>query len=91
MIPLDQCEDRRLYKIASRNLSYGVFRAETRGFIGIRFKFGDLYLFEEYHWDVSESFGTVEPLEATEHVIPEDMLLDEDNDELFAWIREHSG
>lgn len=91
MIPLDQCEDRRLYKIGSRNLSYGVFRTESRGFIGIREKFGDRFLFEEYHWDTGEPFGTVTPLEATAHVLPDDMELDESNDALLTWIEEHSG
>jgi hypothetical protein len=76
-IPVDECEDRRLYKIMSRNLRYGVYRAESRGFIGIREKFGDRYLFEEYHWDNGPPFGTVHPQEATEHVLPNDILLDE--------------
>jgi len=77
MIPIDQCEDRRLYKIDSRNLSYGVYRAATKGFIGIRTKFCDRFLFEEYHWDTGEPHGTVRPEEATEHVLPEDIKLSE--------------
>ena len=70
-IPLEQCEDRRLYRIFSRNLSFGVFRKETGGFIGIREKWGDLYLFEEYHWDNGPPFGTVNPQEALELLPPE--------------------
>ena len=63
-IKLKKCEDRRLYRIYSRNLRFGTFRKETGGFIGIREKWGDLYLFEEYHWDNGPPFGTVNPQEA---------------------------
>lgn len=62
MIPLDECVDRGLYIIDSRNLSIGIFRRETSGFIGIRTKFNHRYLFEEYHWDTGAPFGTVTPL-----------------------------
>ena len=67
-IPLDKCIDRHIYRIRSRNLDFGVYREATNGFIGIREKFGDLYLFEEYHWD----FGTVRPLEDV-GVLPDDI------------------
>jgi len=77
MIPIDQCEDRRLYRIHSRNLSCGVYRAETKGFIGIRTKFGDRYLFEEFHYDTGPPYGTVVPEETTEHVLPEGIVLNE--------------
>jgi hypothetical protein len=46
----------------SRNLPYGAFREATHGFIGIREKFGELYLFEEFHHDTGAPFGTVHPL-----------------------------
>lgn len=65
-IPLDQCKHGGLYKISSRNLDLGVFDAEARGFIGIREKFGYLYLFTEYHWDIGPPFGTVHPIEFLE-------------------------
>jgi hypothetical protein len=60
-IPLDQCKHGYLYRIHSRNLSYGVYNAKNKGFIGIRTKFNDRYLFEEYHWDIGEPYGTVKP------------------------------
>jgi hypothetical protein len=56
------CVDRHVYYIKSRNLNCGVFREATGGFIGIREKFDSLYLFEEYHWETSNTFGTVQPL-----------------------------
>ena len=62
MIALENCKDRYLYKIASRNLAYGVFDITQNGFIGIREKFGSRYLFVEYHWDTGEPFGTVSPI-----------------------------
>jgi len=87
-IPMDQCEDRRLYRIDSRNLSLGVYCAEQQGFIGIREKFYDRFLFVEYHYDTGEPYGTVTPNEATEHVLPDDIELSEDDDRLFKWIEE---
>jgi hypothetical protein len=62
-IPLDACVDHGVYRVNARNLAVGVFRAETRGFIGIREKFGEQYLFTEYHWDSGAPHGTVKPLE----------------------------
>lgn len=63
MIHLNECEDRFAYRISSRNLSIGVFNLKTSGFIGIREKFGDQYLFTEYHYDTGAPFGTVTPKE----------------------------
>ncbi len=61
-IKLPDCEHGAVYKIHSRNLSYGVFNKDANGFIGIRSKFGSRYLFTEYHWDTGEPFGTVKPI-----------------------------
>lgn len=72
-IPLAQCEHGRLYRIHSRNLSLGVFNNQTNGFVGIREKLGNLYLFTEYHWDTGEPHGTASPKEALE-VCPVDDL-----------------
>lgn len=76
-IPLDRCEDRGVYQIYSRNLTVGVFNKATRGFIGIREKFGSLYLFEEYHYDAGPPYGTVHPLRKLDAVLPEGILLAE--------------
>ena len=72
MIALPNCKDRFLYKINSRNLSYGVFDLSTNGFIGIREKFGSRYLFTEYHWDTGAPYGTVSP-EYVLDMLPEDI------------------
>jgi len=47
-----------LYRIVSRNLPYGVYDGNG-GFIGIREKFGSLYLFTEDDWDNGPPYGTV--------------------------------
>ena len=77
MIPLNQCKNGYIYKLNSRNLGIGVFCEETKGFIGIREKFGDKYLFTEYHWDTGAPFGTVKPLEEIGQ-IPDDIIIGED-------------
>ena len=64
-IPLEQCQKGGLYRIRSRNLSFGVFNGDG-GFVGIREKFGSEYLFTEYHWDTGAPFGTVKPVELLE-------------------------
>ena len=79
-IPIKQCENRRLYKIDSRNLKYGVYRADTQGFIGVRTKFSSRFLFEENHWDTGEPYGTVKPEAATEYILPDEIILSEELD-----------
>jgi hypothetical protein len=75
-ILLDECKDRVLYRIDSRNLAFGVFDINTKGFVGIREKFGDYFLFTEYHYDTGAPFGTVHPKEELEPM-PEGMILEE--------------
>lgn len=62
----------RVYKIRSRNLRVGVWNGKD-GFIGIRSKFGDRYLFTEYHYDASETYGTVCDAKDTGIDIPENV------------------
>ena len=69
-IPLDKCEDGKLYRIKCRNLAIGLFNKKDNGFIGIREKFGARYLFTEYHWDTGEPYGTVCPLEKLDIELP---------------------
>jgi len=66
-MPLDQCKKGYLYKIDSRNLSYGVYDGK-QGFIGIREKFGSKYLFTEFHYDQGAPYGTVFPEKELEQV-----------------------
>lgn len=62
-IPMTSCKHRHLYRLNSRNLRYGVYNSETKGFTGLRRKFDNLFMFEEYHWDTGAPYGTVKPLE----------------------------
>ena len=64
-IPIPECEHGRLYRLSSRNLRSGVYNSETRGFVGLREKFGTTCLFTEYHYDTGPPFGTAYPIEAT--------------------------
>jgi hypothetical protein len=61
MISLDQCKHGWVYKTHSRNLAYGVFNKEISGFVGLREKFGHVFLFVEFHWDTGAPCGTVHP------------------------------
>jgi hypothetical protein len=76
MISKTKCKDRFLYKIHSRNLTLGVFRESTGGFIGLREKFGSVYLFEEYHWDNGPPYGTVTPEKELLEELSTDIILD---------------
>ena len=60
MIPLKDCKKGYFYRIQARNFQVGIFDGNT-GFIGIREKFENRYLFTEYHWDTGAPFGTVHP------------------------------
>jgi hypothetical protein len=62
-IPLSACRNGWVYRLHSRNLTFGVFVQANSGFIGIREKFRHKYLFTEYHWDTGAPFGTVRPKE----------------------------
>lgn len=61
-IPMDQCELGAVYNIVSRNLAVGVYDGKG-GFVGIRQKFMDRFLFTEFHRDTGAPHGTVTPLE----------------------------
>jgi len=71
-IPIENCIERGVYKILSRNLSIGVYDGNG-GFIGIRTKFGQEYLFTEYHWDLGPPYGTVHPEARLNVHLPEDL------------------
>lgn len=60
--PIEKLIKNRVYKIQSRNLSYGVWNwngFEPNSFTGIRTKFNDRFLDCEIHYDADDHFGTV--------------------------------
>jgi hypothetical protein len=73
-LSMDECKDRHLYRLNSRNLEFGVYRAGLKGFIGLREKFGDIYPATEFHRDDG---GTVRPMEELPEVLPEGFQLNE--------------
>ncbi len=74
MIILSECKKRRVYKLISRNLLFGVFDGKTR-FIWIRTKFGRIFLDTEDHWDTGPPFGTARPDEDIGIDVPEEIVL----------------
>lgn len=97
MIPVENCKNRRLYKIQSRNLDFGVFNDATSGFTGIREKYDYFYAFEEYHWGTGEPFGTACPYEELPDELPPEIeqalyiatppgTEDNDNKALYGWL-----
>jgi len=65
-IPIAECRSGYLYRIDSRNASFGIYDAENECFIISRTKFYDNFLDEEDHWDTGIPCGTVKPLELIE-------------------------
>jgi len=56
---IDKCWNwTKVYKLISRNLSFGVFDGNTR-FIGIRTKCGRRFLDTEDHWDTGPPFVSI--------------------------------
>ena len=74
MIKLGELQRGTVYRLQSRNLACGVWNRKD-GFIGIRTKFGGRFLDMEIHWDLSETIGTAQALEAL-GIIPESVSLD---------------
>ena len=62
-IKVEDLRDAGLYRISARNASHGIWSSKDGGFYISRHKFGSNYLFVEIHWDLSDGFGTVKPLE----------------------------
>lgn len=54
-----------LYKIEARNASYGIWLPMESGFAISRIKFGDNFLFVEFHWDCL-AFATAKPINLIE-------------------------
>lgn len=96
-LPLDQCIHGSLYLIYSRNLSLGVYNKNTQSFYGIRYKFGQRFIDDEYSWDLGEPYGTCKPIKYLEQspftfvgkVIENETWKHqkiEDTKELFDWL-----
>ena len=71
MIAMVDCQDRRLYRLRSRNLRFGVYREISGGFLGLRSKFERMFLDEENHYEAPH-YATAQPIEALE-MLPADI------------------
>ena len=69
----DELVDGAVYRISCRNADCGVWRENQAGFEIPRYKFGDYYLFVEYHWDNGPPYS---PSKAWERLadLPEQMV-----------------
>lgn len=63
VIPLSSCQHGHLYRLRARYLVSGVFNRDLFGFIGIRAKDGQPFLFTEHHVEFGQGAGTASPLE----------------------------
>ena len=63
-IPLADLEIGMAYEIESRNISCGIWDGEA--FHGIRYKFGQLYMDSEIHWDLDDHHGTAQAIRKLE-------------------------
>ena len=82
LLPPDQLIRGRVYKLESRNLSYGGGDGK-RSFIGVRTKFGSRFLDEEDHWDIDN--GTVGEAIDTGRDAPSEISL-ETQEGLLGWL-----
>lgn len=60
-LKINELKDGYLYKIIARNALYGIWIAEEEAFLISRIKFGDNFLFKEYHYDCP-AFATAQPV-----------------------------
>ena len=65
-IKMEDLKKGYLYHIKARNSYVGIWIPDRKSFLISRWKFDTNYLFEEYHWDTGEPFGTVRPIEEIE-------------------------
>jgi hypothetical protein len=86
-IPANELVERRLYRVHARNFNVAVYDGHD-GFIGIREKFGNVYLFTEFEWETGAPYGTVQALEDLGRDVPWLIPLAEDNPELFTWLEQ---
>ncbi len=60
MIPIGILEVGECYELESRNLRKGVWDGEK--FHGIRYKFGELFMDSEIHYDLDDHYGTAKAI-----------------------------
>lgn len=68
IVPIEEMQEGFAYLIDARNACVGVWNAKLKGFTIARYKLGDTYLANEYHWDTGAPYGTTNPFERLSEV-----------------------
>ena len=89
-ISLEECKHSYLYRIDARNFGIGVFDSTANGFIGVRSKFYDEFLYTEYHYDCGAPHGTACPIKELEKCPINNLSTSDSNKELLEWIKRRS-
>jgi len=91
-IKIPDLKEGHLYQIEARNASYGIWIADEEGFAISRIKFGDNFMFVEYHWDC-QSFATARPINLIEQspFIGKDFDDAEKNAEILIYLNKFEG
>jgi len=86
-IKIEDLKDRTIYRVNARNSNIGIWSSKIQGFVMCRSKFGELYLFIEYHWDSDPHYGTVTPFQEI-GILPENFILNcsYENQELLNYL-----
>lgn len=85
-LAIDELVDRAVYRLQSRNLIVGIWRADKRDFLGVREKFDSRFLFGEYEWSVDPHVGTARARRRVDIHVPVGMEIDERNEALLNWL-----
>ena len=64
-IKMPDLKEGYVYKLNARNATFGIWSSKQKGFAISRIKFGNNFLFVEYHYDC-ESFATAAPIKEVE-------------------------
>lgn len=75
-LPMSRCKEGVIYEIYARRMWFGVYSKRKRGFIGIREKYNERFLFTERHWNTGSPFGTAKPVKKI-GAVPDDIPLEE--------------
>ena len=84
-IPWVQCTIGRLYRLDTRNLGPVAVCDGINGFLGLRRKFGSIFIDHETHHELSDQFGTASPWEELSDEIP--LEIRKSMEATHAWLK----
>ena len=77
-LKIDELKDGHAYYIHARNANIGIWSKTRKAFTISRHKFGNNYLFDEFHWDTGAPHGTVKPekeIEKSPYIPDQDTII----------------